>query len=135
MIDVPSRRNVPVSFWALPRLATAVVAVILPAVAPLLDHHFAERQPRHGHIAHIHAHTHVPGYYHEHPDDGPNASSDHNPVGTFDLDGNAHAFAVYVLTEAATSRLGPSSTTPLPTPPHVAARGISVPPLEQPPRF
>ena len=125
------------SYRSLPGLATAVVvvvALVLPTVAALLDHHFAERQPGHGHIGHVHSHTHVSGYYHEHPDDGPNGSSDRNPVGTFDLDGNSHAFAVYVLTEAATSRLEPSSTTTLPTAPHVAARGISVPPPEQPPR-
>lgn len=53
---------------------TAIGALLLPALGPLLDHHFVERQPVHAHVflgaaPHDHVHSYEYGAHH-HPDHG-----------------------------------------------------------------
>ena len=61
-------------------VSVAAAVALLPAVGPLLDHHYAGRQPGHGHLYlgavlydHVHghevAHTHGDGQVHIHADD------------------------------------------------------------------
>lgn len=45
----------------------AVVMVFLPALGPLVDHHFAERQPYHAHLGANAGHEHDFRYTHAHP--------------------------------------------------------------------
>ncbi len=48
-------------------LALVVLMVALPAVGPLLDHHFAERQPYHAHVGADSSHRHDYRAAHAHP--------------------------------------------------------------------
>ena len=45
----------------------ALVIVLLPSLGPLLDHHFAERQPYHAHLAADSGHEHNYQAFHSHP--------------------------------------------------------------------
>lgn len=64
-------------------LVVALLGLLLfPALAPALDHHFAERQPWHGHLYTGHAlpeHSHLAGAWHSHghrpADEGPRAAA------------------------------------------------------------
>ncbi len=73
-------------------LAVAAAVALLPGVGPLLDHHYAGRQPGHGHLYlgavlydHVHgpevAHTHSYGRAHIHVDDGHAGHSHGGPAG------------------------------------------------------
>lgn len=50
-------------------LLLIVVMVALPAAGPLLDHHFAERQPYHAHVGADSSHRHDYRAAHVHPAD------------------------------------------------------------------
>ena len=50
-------------------LALVVLMVALPAAGPLLDHHFAERQPYHTHVGADSSHRHDYRAAHAHPPD------------------------------------------------------------------
>ena len=61
-------------------VSVAAAVALLPAVGPLMDHHYAGRQPGHGHLYlgaviydHVHGHevvhTHSDGQVHIHADD------------------------------------------------------------------
>jgi hypothetical protein len=59
-------------------VVTAIVALLLSAIGPLADHHFAERHPGHAHVylgpeAPDHAHPYQAGHFHSqaHGDDQP----------------------------------------------------------------
>ena len=57
-------------------VAVAFLALALPSVGPLLDHHFAERQPNHVHVyfgERIVEHVHPYGLVHSHHPDIPNS--------------------------------------------------------------
>ena len=73
-------------------VAVAATVALLPAVGPLVDHHYAGRQPGHGHLYlgavlhdHVHGHevvhTHSDGSVHVHADDGHAGHSHGTPGG------------------------------------------------------
>ena len=69
----------------------AVGALLLPALGPLLDHHFAERQPGHNHVfldqaphEHLHAYEYAGHHHGEHdsPTDGVVIVTSYDAMGT-----------------------------------------------------
>ena len=47
-------------------ILTLLVSFLVPAVGPLMDHHFAERQPAHQHLGLVGDHVHDYGANHAH---------------------------------------------------------------------
>ncbi len=67
---------------------TAVVALLAPLAGPVLDHHFAERQPDHLHFGAPGQHTHAfesPYHLHRHPPSTPADGS--SPVALYRSEG------------------------------------------------
>lgn len=60
-------------------LLLIVVMVALPAAGPLLDHHFAERQPYHAHVGADSSHRHDYRAAHAHPVDPATGESSDSP--------------------------------------------------------
>ena len=60
-------------------LALVVLMVALPAAGPLLDHHFAERQPYHAHVGADSSHRHDYRAAHIHPVDPATGESSDAP--------------------------------------------------------
>ncbi len=128
------------------------LALMAPFFGPIVDHHFAERFPHHGHIYvssaepdHVHAyaiphHHHDDGHSHVHVDGeagGPEA-----PLADIlffvSNDGMSHGPMTLVVPPV-TDNLAPSVPedrgSPFPPPGDDAPlAGVSVPPLDQPPR-
>ena len=59
-------------------LLLVAVMVALPAFGPLLDHHFAERQPYHAHVGADSSHKHDYRAAHAHPNDPANPATGAN---------------------------------------------------------
>ena len=59
-------------------VSVAFLALALPSIGPLLDHHFAERQPDHAHVfrgERVVDHEHPYGLVHTHHSDLPNSAA------------------------------------------------------------
>ena len=125
--------------WSLALLA--LVALLLSALGPMMDHHFAERHPAHGHLylgaagaGHTHpfehSHIHYDALYAPAPGDG-------SIVFLAPYDGMGHAHAD-VAAPAVTARLqfDQDGDLPLVKGDDMAGvlRGVTVAPLRQPPR-
>lgn len=63
-----------------------LAALLFPAVGPLVDHHFAERQPGHLHIGMAGYHAHAHGYEHAHSH-ASNTDSSGYPIVLYNYDG------------------------------------------------
>ena len=114
-----------------------LAGLMAPSVAPLVDHHFAERQPAHQHLGVPYGHVHTYGGGHVHDYAGP---------GLDDADGNGTAFykseagpagAIVLTTDKAmrdSLLFEPASTFKLPASSDTMARQAIIPPPDKPPR-
>ena len=119
--------------------STLLVASLVLAIAgPLLDHHFAERQPGHKHhgSAIFHRHSHDADYSHDHVPGQANASGG-NPIMVYSYDSGPSVPALGVADGVSgifTIDFEPSSLFLLPGPPARTMIGGSTPPPHGPPR-
>lgn len=119
----------------------AVVALLVSALGPMLDHHFAERHPAHGHL-----YLGAVGPEHSHPFEHPHihydelyapAPGDENIIFFAPYDGSGHAHADLAVPVSLPSPLYSDGGAPL-----LGSRGdnlarlqgIALPPLRQPPK-
>ena len=119
----------------------AVVALLVSALGPMLDHHFAERHPAHGHLylgAVGPEHSHAFEHSHIHYDDlyAP-APGDENIIFFAPYDGSGHAHADLAVPVSSPSPLYSDHGGPLlgnggDDPARL--QGIALPPLRQPPK-
>jgi hypothetical protein len=83
-----------------------LVALAMPSVAPLVDHHFAERQVGHSHVGVIQSDAHTHGYKHFHSHShGSDDGSDGRPVAMYEHESGAAA-PVVVIDDATTLPFG-----------------------------
>ena len=118
------------SVW-LVALALAIVA--LPSVGPMIDHHFAERQPYHAHFRTDVAHAHDYANQHAHGDDPAESGDD----ALFGFDALSGGPALALITDSRLmGRLAADSASLLAIPgiAETALASTSVPPPEKPPR-
>ena len=117
-----------------------LMAITLPSVGPLMDHHFAERHPGHRHLGPTQYHIHTFDYYpHVHvdtPGGGPDTSSQYTALSNYD---SRPAGSVVVVTEdmaLESFRLfTPTSLFLLPQPPTARPKqGYPAPPDKPPPQ-
>jgi len=83
-----------------------LVALAMPSIAPLVDHHFAERQVGHNHVGIVQSDAHTHGYQHLHshsPDS--DAGSDGRPVALYEHESGSTA-PVVVIDDATTLPFG-----------------------------
>jgi hypothetical protein len=98
-------------------------AVLFPAIGPLADHHFAERQPGHLHSGTVVVHSHSYGQSHGHADQdsqGSNAIYNFESVQTinfFHTGDELGLTAFWQFRLDSTLVLPSSPTTPMPEPP------------------
>jgi len=116
-------------------IAMLLASLLAPAVAPLVDHHFAERQPAHQHLGVPYHHVHVYGDGHAHVGSVP-----------VDTDGNETAFyntqaGLVGVTMVTTDKsmqtfllFELTSTFSLPASSDTLARQAFTSPLDRPPR-
>jgi len=73
------------------------MALAMPSVAPLVDHHFAERQVGHSHVGVVQSDAHNHGYqhFHSHSPDS-DAGSDGRPVALHDHESGSVAPVVVI---------------------------------------
>ena len=116
---------------------TAVVALIAPLAGPVLDHHFAERQPDHLHLGAPGEHSHAfesQYHLHRHAPSTPDDSS--LPIALYKSDASVAvtlaASPVHVDSESM-RRFQPASVFILPPPLLSAARQLSPAPPDKPP--
>lgn len=119
----------------------AVVALLVSALGPLLDHHFAERHPAHGHLypgAVGPEHSHPFEHSHIHYDElyAP-VPGDENIIFFAPYDGSGHAHADLAVPVSSPSPLYSDDGDPLlgnggDDPARL--QGIALPPLRQPPK-
>ena len=111
----------------------AVLMVALPFLGPVVDHHFAERQPYHAHFWADEGHEHNYSSLHSHHAD--QASKDGIALYSFDASSAGPSMAMLADSELE-SRLtpDPDSVLTLRAPEFAALRSASVSPLERPPR-
>ena len=127
--------------WA----AVAAAVALLPAAGPMLDHHYAERQPGHGHLhlGAVSTHHHHPHAHHHHPHAADRAepdTQDDQPAGVIFLaaySGAAPSHA-YVSTSASQVSLAfpepaesPSPFSPAPDP-RLLHQSFVTPPTQPP---
>ena len=115
-----------------------VAALIAPLAGPVLDHHFAERQPDHLHIGAPHSHDHSHAFessHHSHPLSSV-VDGDRLPITLYKSDGGVAATlaASPVDVEASSvRRFQPTSAFAMPSPPVSAARQHTPAPPDKPP--
>ena len=119
----------------------SVVALLVTALGPMLDHHYAERHPAHGHLylgVVIPEHSHPFEHSHIHHDGlYALAPGDENIIFFAPYDGSGHAHAdLSVSASVPSPRYDDDGGPLLGNEGHDAAllRGITVPPLRQPPK-
>jgi hypothetical protein len=108
------------------------VAIVFPSIGPVIDHHFAERDPSHRHVGVAPSHHHEMGRLHAH--DGESSA---NPTAVFSLDGGAVAPAAGVLDDthfAYSLRFEPSSVWSQMTWDRVSFRDHYTSPPKRPPQ-
>ena len=119
----------------------AVVMVVLPFLGPVVDHHFAERQPYHAHFGADAGHDHDYASLHLHGADQtagslpPTGSGDGIALYSLDVFSAGPSMAMLADSELE-SRLtpDPDAVLTLRAPEFAALRSASVSPLERPPR-
>ncbi|MCI0438657.1 MAG: hypothetical protein L0177_05945 [Chloroflexi bacterium] len=111
-----------------------LAALALPSVGPLVDHHFAERQPGHRHVAGVvqpHTHSYEDEYHH------------HNTGGNGDVpvlvnyDSGLAASTVVTTADVPLDSpplFEPTSIFSMPLAPETRARLRHIPPPHEPPR-
>ena len=111
----------------------AVLIVALPLLGPSIDHHFAERQPYHAHLADYAWHEHTYQDLHAHLNHG--AAQADLVLYSFEISSAGPAVALFVDSELQ-RRLMPESDSALTVPalPESVLRSASVPPPQRPPR-
>ena len=112
-----------------------LVALAWPALGPLMDHHFAERQPGHRHLGmpHYHLHTYDGPHAHLHT---PQRSSD-QPTALYNYESGSVATVAVVTTDMAMQSFRgfePTSVLLLPTPPEPQAKHNYTAPSKKPPQ-
>ena len=116
---------------------TAVVALIAPLAGPVLDHHFAERQPDHLHFGAPGEHKHTfESSYHIHNHASPTPADGSLPIALYKSDaGLAVTLAASPVNvdSASLRQYQPTSVFILPTPLTVVARQHMPNPPDKPP--
>ena len=114
-------------------MGLAVLLVALPFLGPVVDHHFAERQPYHAHFGADEGHEHNYASLHSHHAD--QTSTDGIALYSFDVFPVGPSMAMLADSELE-SRLtpDPDAVLTLRVPEYAALRSASVSPLERPPR-
>ncbi len=114
-------------------IAIAALLVLLPSIGPLMDHHFAERQPYHGHFRTDEGHEHTYRVLHSH---AAHQNADGNPA-LSDFGTTLAGFTVVALAESNAAEglfTEPDSVLTLPGPAYSAIRPIYTSLLERPPQ-
>ena len=115
-------------------IALGALLVLLPSLGPLIDHHFAERQPYHSHLGADRGHEHGYRYFHAH---GADFDSEANPA-LYNLDTSLAGFTTATLSESDLSRqtlIEPTSLIGTHTASDAALRSIYPDPPYKPPRI
>ena len=111
----------------------AVVMVILPFLGPIIDHHFAERQPYHAHLGADAGHDHDYTSLHAHQDD----QTVEGGIALYSFEVFPAGSSAAMLTDSELeSRLAPDpdAAWTLRPPGSSALKSAPVSPLERPPR-
>ena len=114
-------------------MGLAVLMVALPLLGPSIDHHFAERQPYHAHLAADAWHEHNYQSLHRHLNDG---VSEGDPV-LYSFEVSSAGPVIALLSDSELERrLMPDADSELGVPalPKSVLRSASVPPPQRPPR-
>ena len=115
-------------------IALGALLVLLPSMGPLIDHHFAERQPYHSHLGPDRGHEHQYSYFHAH---GSEADPESNPA-LYNLDTSLAGFTTATLSESELSRqalVEPTSLIGIHTAADAALRSVYPAPPYKPPRL
>ncbi len=113
----------------------AVVMAVLPFLGPVVDHHFAERQPYHAHFGTDVGHEHYYASLHAHQSLPPTGSGGGIALYSFEVFSAGPSVAMLTDSELE-SRLtpDPDAVLTLRAPAPSVLRSASVSPLERPPR-
>ena len=108
-----------------------LAALVVPSIGPLVDHHFAERQPGHRHYASAsQSHTHsYQDVYHQH-----SPGSDVNALALVNFDTGPVGVTIADLPTEFLYSFEPTSYFHLPPAPYTRARVSYIPPPDVPPR-
>ena len=115
-------------------IALGALLVLLPSMGPLLDHHFAERQPYHSHLGTDRGHEHQYRYFHAH---GSESDPEANPA-LYNLDTSLACFTTATLSESDTGSRALVETASLigiHAAPDAAHRSVYPDPPYRPPRI
>lgn len=118
-------------------ILTLLVSLLVPAVGPLMDHHFAERQPAHQHLGLVGDHVHDYGANHAHRHAGPDGAGSGNGTALYNAEGGPAGSTVGLTTDKAMQAFllfEPTSTVSLPASLDRLARQAFTPPPDRPPR-
>ena len=114
-------------------MGLALVMAVLPFLGPVIDHHFAERQPYHTHLGADVGHDHDYASLHAHQAD----QAAEGGISLYSFEVFSAGPTVAMLTDSELeSRLAPDpdAALTLRAPEFSALRSASVSPLERPPR-
>lgn len=119
-----------------------LLSLALPSMGPLVDHHFAERQPGHKHLTSVsyHIHTAASGHFHPSTVEGQgllDPVGDGQPVVLYNFDGGPAASALVLSDDMAVRSIidyEPSSIFILPLRAVASTVGRSPGPPDEPPR-
>jgi hypothetical protein len=112
-----------------------LATLLLPAAGPLVDHHFAERQPGHLHIGMAGYRAHDHGYEHAHGHSQADGSG--YPVVLYSYDGATVAIPAVARADTAMELFldfEPGSIFTLPLPPEARVKHIYISPPGKPPQ-
>ena len=114
-------------------IGLAVVMAVLPFLGPVIDHHFAERQPYHAHLGADSGHEHYYANLHLHG--GDQAAESGVSLYSFEVSSAGPSVAMLADSELE-SRLmpDPDAVLALRAPAFSVLKSASVSPLERPPR-
>jgi hypothetical protein len=122
---------------SVPLLALVLIGLALPSFGPMLDHHFAERQPGHRHLGPAVSHVH--GYDNQVEHHHPAAPGGHGPTAFYSYDASPPAISFAVVDDQAqwsTLLFMPSSVFVIPDRVDAQPSGhVTAPPGKPPPRF
>jgi hypothetical protein len=113
-----------------------LIGLVVPTAGPLVDHHFADRQPGHNHLLLVSDHLHAVDGQHSHlltgdTEDGEGSVTLYNYDSGLAVGQNAPSDATSLL---AVLQYGPTSVLILPSHPMAALTGQNIPPPAKPPR-
>jgi hypothetical protein len=115
-----------------------LLGLALPFAGPLLDHHFADRQPGHKHLLSVAGHLHAIDSPHDHLSGGTEGNAGSEPTTSYNYDTGfvASAETLRDATDLLSAELyEPTSVFILPPPRVVTMMGQSVSPPARPPRL